>query len=302
MQTREKKSVTAWLLFAVLCLIWGSSFVLMKLGMYNKEGEQILTAFQVAALRILTAGLVLVPFAVAALRRLPNYATGFYIFLSGLLGSFFPAFLFCIAETKIDSSLAGTANAMTPLFVLLVATLVYKTPIEAYKWLGIVVGFLGCLLLFAINATEGKSINWYVLLAVVATIFYGLNVNMVRHRLASVPSLDIAAIAFVALIPPALLVLIGSGYFTLPITSKPIVIATASATVLGVVGTALASILFYVLVKRAGVVFSSLVTYGIPFVALGWGLVYGESISGLQLGALGVILGGVYLANQRKQA
>jgi drug/metabolite transporter (DMT)-like permease len=301
MQTPEKKSATAWLLFVVLCLIWGSSFVLMKMGMYNHAGEQVLSAYQVAALRMVSAGILLVPFAAGALRRLPNFKTGQYIFLSGLLGSFFPAFLFCMAETKIDSTLAGTANAMTPLFVLLVSTIVYKTKIPGGKWVGILLGFAGCLLLFAVNSAGSIGANWYVLLAVAATILYGINVNMVRHRLQGVGSLDIAAIAFAFLIPPALGVLVATGYFDMPLATKPLLIATGSAIVLGMVGTAIASVLFYVLVKRAGIVFSSLVTYGIPFVALGWGMVYGEKISALQMAALGIILAGVYWANRTEK-
>jgi drug/metabolite transporter (DMT)-like permease len=69
------------------------------------------------------------------------------------------------------------------------------------------------------------------------------------------------------------------------------------SVILGVVGTALASILFYQLIKTAGSVFASMVTYGIPFVALGWGLLDGEIVGWLQILGLAVILGGVYLAN-----
>ena len=62
-------------------------------------------------------------------------------------------------------------------------------------------------------------------------------------------------------------------------------------------GTVIATALFYMLVKKAGGLFASLVTYGIPFVAIGWGFVFGEDISLLQIACLGVILIGVYLAN-----
>jgi drug/metabolite transporter (DMT)-like permease len=65
-------------------------------------------------------------------------------------------------------------------------------------------------------------------------------------------------------------------------------------------GTALASIIFYMLVKRAGTLFASLVTYGIPFVAIGWGLLFGESITLAQVGCLLIILAGVYLVNRNK--
>ena len=63
-------------------------------------------------------------------------------------------------------------------------------------------------------------------------------------------------------------------------------------------GTAIATILFYMLVKRAGVLFTSMVTYGIPFVAIFWGLLYGEHITVLQGACMGIILAGVFLTNK----
>ena len=71
---------------------------------------------------------------------------------------------------------------------------------------------------------------------------------------------------------------------------------------LGIAGSAIATALFYVLVKKAGGLFASLVTYGIPFIALTWGFIFGEQITLLQVSCLGIILIGVYLANMpRKQ-
>jgi len=70
---------------------------------------------------------------------------------------------------------------------------------------------------------------------------------------------------------------------------------------LGVAGTAIATALFYVLVKKAGGLFASLVTYGVPFIALAWGSIFGENITLLQIACLGIILCGVYLANMPKK-
>jgi len=67
---------------------------------------------------------------------------------------------------------------------------------------------------------------------------------------------------------------------------------------LGIVSTCLASVIFYTLMKKAGPVFASMVTYGIPLVALGWGFVAGETITGLQVAGMAVILAGVRLANK----
>ena len=71
-----------------------------------------------------------------------------------------------------------------------------------------------------------------------------------------------------------------------------------SSAVLGMVGTSMSSILFYYLVKKAGILFGSMVTYGIPIVAVVWGLIYGESLEPMQVVCLGVILLGVYFVNR----
>jgi drug/metabolite transporter (DMT)-like permease len=67
-------------------------------------------------------------------------------------------------------------------------------------------------------------------------------------------------------------------------------------------GTAVASVIFYILVKRAGAVFSSMVTYGIPVVANFWGLIYGEEVGWKQVACLALILSGVYVANRKRVA
>ena len=67
---------------------------------------------------------------------------------------------------------------------------------------------------------------------------------------------------------------------------------------LGIAGTAIATALFYMLIQRSGSLFASLVTYAIPIVAIFWGFLYGEDITVIQVGCLGLILGGVYLANR----
>ena len=121
---------------------------------------------------------------------------------------------------------------------------------------------------------------------------------MVHSKLKGVSSVQIAAIAFTGLIPPSLLVLLFTGYFKLPLGESAYTLSTIASSLLGVLGTALASIIFYIMVKRAGGLFASLVTYGIPFVAIGWGIYYGEKIMPMQVLALLIILLGVYLANR----
>ena len=280
-----------WVIFCLLALIWGSSFVLMK------EGLTQLSPYQLAALRMLFAGLILLPFAFKAFKKIPREKMGL-VLLSGIIGNFIPAFLFCIAETKIDSALAGILNSLTPLFTILVGLFFFKIATNTQKMVGILVGFIGLCLLFA----AGKNISFenlaYASLVLLATFFYGLNVNMVGKFLQNIRALDIASVAFVFLIIPSALILYATGYFNLNFNNAAIVHATWSGIFLGVVGTSISSILFYILIKRAGIIFASMVTYGIPIVAVAWGVYYGETISILQVGSLLIILVGVYIVNK----
>ncbi len=287
-----RNTVINWTLFIVLSLIWGSSFILMKLGIEK------LNAYEVASLRILSAGAVLLPFAVKAIRAIPKDKI-WYAILSGLLGSFFPAYLFCIAETRIDSSLAGILNALTPLFTVVIGASFFHLKPSRNKWVGIIVGFIGLMLLpFASSKGIVLKDFSYSLFCLLATILYGINVNMVGTHLKTVNSINIAALAFVFLMIPSSITLFFAGYFDRDLGATETVRATIASAVLGVLGTAVASIMFYMLLKRAGALFASTVTYGIPFVAIIWGVFYGETITIMQIGCLGIILLGVYLANR----
>jgi drug/metabolite transporter (DMT)-like permease len=290
MNLRDK--LINWGLFILLSLIWGSSFILMKAGMHQ------LTPYQVASIRILSAGLVLLPFARKALQQVPKNKLGLVI-LSGLLGSFFPAYLFCVAETKIDSSLAGILNALTPLFTILLGISFFQLKAGWVKITGVLIGFLGLCLLIAPGSKVTVDQFEYSLLVLLATLLYGINVNMVGRYMQGVGSLNIAALAFGFLVIPTLIILYFTGYFQLAITTQPVILSTLASALLGIMGTAVASVFFYMLVKRAGTLFASMVTYGIPFVAVLWGVWGGEQVTAMQIGCLAIILGGVYLVNKK---
>lgn len=299
----NKDKLLNWGLFALICFIWGSSFELMKLGMFENHEvtKPLLTPYQFAALRLFAAGVFMIPFAIKAIKQLQKDLL-VYIVLSGILGSFIPAFLFCLAETKIGGGVAGSLNSLTPLFVIIVGVAFFKLVTTTQKIIGVLVGLTGSAILIYANA-KGKPIEnmSYTLLVVLATFFYGLNVNMVIKKLTGVPSTQIAAIAFSCLIIPSLLILMYTGYFSLPLAEGKYIGATIAGSTLGILGTAIASILFYTLMKRAGGIFASTVTYGIPFVAIFWGIINGEKEIGIYhfLG-LFVILCGVYLANNKQ--
>jgi drug/metabolite transporter (DMT)-like permease len=213
-----------------------------------------------------------------------------------------PAYLFCIAESNngIDSALAGTLNSLTPIFVIITGALFFKSQTSANKIFGIMISFTGSILLLLSKGHMQESQNLlYISYVVLATAMYGFNVNMVHRHLAHIGSLQIAAVALVLNAIPALLVLICTGYFSLDFTNTHVLWSTGAAAVLGIFGTAVATIIFYVLVKRAGAVFASMVTYGIPVIAIAWGVIYHEEVGWKQVACLAVILFGVYFANRK---
>lgn len=281
-------------LFVLLSLIWGSSFILMKLGLYDHNNQVVLTAWQVAALRVFTAGITLIPFFISKFQRY-NVITWVYIMASGLLGIFIPAFLFCIAETRLDSGIAGILNALTPFFSILFGYILFRNSIPKVQILGIIIGFSGIVLLVLSGNHVSFSSLSYSGFIILATISYGFNNNIIKYKLADIPALTIATLSFVILVIPAGLILWFTGFFSLPLVESVYLKSTIAVSTLGVIGSALAWILLYTLIKRSSVVFASAVTFVIPIVALFWGWIYGEGITMNQVFSLIVILSGVYL-------
>ncbi len=285
----------SWAIFVILCIIWGSSFKLMK-------DSTALPASQIAALRIFSAGLVFVPFAFFHTRKIPRHKLGIVI-LSAVFGNLLPAFLFAAAITRLDASLAGILNSLTPICVAVVGIFFFNQKISSPKITGVLTGFFGLVLLTVYPALTGeRNISFdnfgYTLLILLATFLYGINVNIVGQYLKGVNPVHAATVSLAFMTVPTAAVLWQQGFLQLDHGSEPIRQAIVSSVVLGVAGSAIATALFYILVKRAGGLFASLVTYGIPFIALFWGFLDGEQITWIEIICLGIILLGVYLANR----
>jgi drug/metabolite transporter (DMT)-like permease len=286
----QKDKIFNWLLFVVLSIIWGSSFILMKLS------REYLNGYQIGAVRIFSAGAVFFPFAIFHLRKIPKNKIPIVI-LSGLIGNFFPAFLFAIAIEKIDSSLEGILNSLTPLFVIIIGALFFKARVANKKIAGVLVGFIGLLLL---SFSTGFSSNnfGYALLVLFATVLYGLNVNVVSHYLKGIDPFKMATVSLASISIPAFIVLWKTDVFSIAQYDNEARWSLIAAIVLGIGGSAIATALFYQLIRRAGGLFASLVTYAIPIVAIFWGLLANEPVGILQVACLLIILTGVYLGNR----
>jgi drug/metabolite transporter (DMT)-like permease len=280
-----------WSIFVLLCFIWGSSFILMKVS------SQGLTASQIAALRIFSAAIVFIPFAFFHMASIPRKKAGLLVF-TGFFGNLLPAFCFAIALLKIDSSLAGILNSLTPICVVLVGTLVFRDKIKTQRIVGVMVGFAGLCLLTMTQKNISLENAGYSSLVILGTISYGINVNLVSHYLKEMKPMHIATVSLAFMSIPSGWLLWQQGFFQVDFTDTKVQWAVFNCVLLGIVGSAFATILFYILVQKASGLFASLVTYGIPFVALFWGFMDGEAISTSAIICLSVILLGVYLANR----
>ncbi len=162
----------SWLIFVILCIIWGSSFILMQ---YSKED---LSSAQIASVRIFSAGLVFLPFAFKHIYKIPRNKLGLVI-MTGVFGNLLPAFLFAEAIARnIDSSIAGILNSLTPVCVVLIATLIFRDKIKKQKILGVFLGFAGLVLLTLTRGEISLENIGYSLLIVIGTISYGVNVKL----------------------------------------------------------------------------------------------------------------------------
>ncbi len=291
----NSRSLFSWGLLILLALIWGSSFILIKKGLIH------LTAFEVGAIRIIAAALFLSPIAIRKMRKMPKSKITL-LFIIGLVGSFVPAFLFAVAQTHLESAITGVINALTPLFVILMGFLFFSQRFTVRILVGLLLGFVGTaiLIMSGQNLSFG-SFNGYALYVVLATMMYGVNLNVIKYYLKEIDSMAITSISLLMVAPMAIIILFGFTDFTIKISSTETWGAVGYIVVLGVVGTALALILFNHLVKITDPVFTSSVTYIIPIVAVVWGLIDGEQLYLLHYLGIVTILVGVWYTNRKEK-
>lgn len=286
-----------WLYLIVLAVIWGSSFILIKKSLLG------LTPYQIGSLRNVFSGIILLSFGFKGLKNIKRKQWK-WIGISGFLGSFFPAFLFAIAETEIDSAITSVLNSLVPLNAVIIGAAVFKITSTKRQVIGVVIGFIGTALLILRGAEINPNQNYlFAGFIIIATLMYATNVNIIKRHLQDVKPLTIAAGNYVFIIVPAFIILVFTDFFTQDtFENEKFNDAILYILVLSVFGTALAKIVFNKLIQISTPVFATSVTYLMPVVALVWGLLDGETFTPLQGIATGIILAGVYIANRKKKA
>lgn len=290
---RESKFINLFILIA-LALTWGSSFILMKRGLVAFSSEQV------AALRIFIAFLFVSPLLFIHFKKeLLKYWKAFLGM--GMFGNFIPAFLFTKAETGISSALTGMLNSLTPLFTVIVGILFYQLKTSWLSIWGVVIGFIGAIILLynGDGAAEGNNIL-FSLYVVLATVFYAISVNIIKKHLGGINSITATVLAMTFIGPLAGIYLFSTDFVTRLQTNPEALGSLGYVSILGIVGTALSVMIFNVLIRNTNAVFASSVTYLIPIVAIMWGVIDGEPIQWFHFLGVGVILVGVYILNREK--
>jgi drug/metabolite transporter (DMT)-like permease len=281
----------------VLALLWGSGFFWIKLSL---DG---FTPVQLTFARLALGALVLVPIVpIVLIRRLPrprSWTMWGHLAVSALVANAIPYTLFAVAEQTVPSSLAGVINATTPLWTVLIAVAARAdTRLTPRRGLGVLVGFLGVLVLFEPwKATTGSAVGG-VLACLGAAMSYGFayvyQARFLTNR--GISPLTLTAAQLVVASAILALALPASG----GIGAQPSALALIAVIVLGAIGTGVALVINFTLIGTEGPTTASVVTYLVPAVALALGiLILGEPARlTLPLGAL-IILIGVALVRRR---
>ena len=284
-----------WLLLFVLTIIWGSSFILIKKSLEHY------TPYQVGSLRVLIAGIVLFPLAVRGLRHFPKNRIK-WLLVTAICGNFIPMFLFPIAETEVSSSIAGIVNAMMPIFVIIVGSILWKFPTSKTQIIGVLVSFIGACIIAVGGDGSGELKVFPIFLLLLATVLYAISSTTVKAKLLDVPAKALSGFVFsYVLFIPSLIALAFTGFFQDFKGTNDEWIGLGFVSLLSIFGTGLAMMLNYRLLNISTPLFASTVTLLMPIVAIIWGVLDGEVLSISQMiGGVIIIAGLIFLRKQSK--
>jgi drug/metabolite transporter (DMT)-like permease len=275
--------------FLLLASAWGSSFLFMRMGALE------FGAWATAGLRVAFAALALLPLLLwrCDLQLVRRKAGP--LLAVGLLNTALPFTFYCYALQHISTGLTSILNASSPLFGALVAWAWLREAPGRWRTLGLLLGFLGIVLLSWNKASLGGEQTALAVLACLgSTLCYGIAASCTRVYLAEVPPLTITAASLVG----AALALVPTTIWFWP-AQTPSLKAWGSVLLLGLLCTAWAYVLFYRLIAEAGASKALTVTFLVPLFALLYGaLLLGETVTLAMAGYGLVILLGVALSTE----
>lgn len=285
-----------WFYLAILSLIWGSSFILIKKGLVG------MSSFQVASLRIIFAAIVIFIYSYNSLLKIPKKSWK-WILITAYTGTFFPVYLISYGQTEIQSGLASIITTITPINTLIVGIIFFGLVYTKKQLLGLLIGLIGAILLIYEASEADINVNiYYSFFIYMTTIGYAASVNLIKNYLTEISPEAVTAGIFISISPPALLVLFLSDFFSLNFDNTEVLNSIIFVFILGVFSSAIAQTLFNKFVKIASPLFAAAVTYTMPIIAIFWAILDGETLTTMQFFATAVILTGVYMVNKKKQS
>jgi drug/metabolite transporter (DMT)-like permease len=287
-------AVSSWLTpveLIALGAIWGASFLFMRVS------AQDFGPFALVEIRLALGALVLLPF---LWRVRSQFSGALWLRLAGIaaINSAIPFTLFAWGAERAPAGIGAITNAMAVPFTALVAFLFFHEQIGPRRAWGLVLGFVGVIVL-ASGRTGGGMTVWPAALAgATAALCYGIGGNLLKRYLVGIPASAVASATSIcasALVAPL-------AVMTWPHHPIP-AISWVSAILLGVVCTGLAYVLYYRLIHRIGAPRAVTVTYIIPLFGVVWAwLLLGEALTPSMAVAGGLILSGVALSQARRRA
>lgn len=270
----------------LLGAIWGGSFLFMRVAAAD------FGPCALVEMRLALGSLILMPFLWEA-RRAFDFRLTLRLAAIGMINSAIPFLLFAWGAERAPAGIGAITNAMTVMFAALVAFLMYGEQIGARRMAGLLIGFVGVVVL-ASGKTAGGSVWPAALAGTLASLFYGFGVNLIRRHLTGVPASAVAAATLLS----ASVLLAPFAIWTWPRHAIPLT-SWLSAASLGLLCTGLAFVLYYRLIKRIGALRAATVTYLIPLFAVLWAwLLLSEPPTPSMTIAAALILGGIALSQQ----
>lgn len=283
---RAAFGLTDWGLLTGIALIWGSSFLLIAIGL------EAFPPTLVALLRLTVGAATLALF--PASRRPVDRMDLPRIVLLGVLWMGLPMLLFPIAQQWIASSLAGMLNGSMPIFSAIIAALLLRKAPGRYQIVGVSLGLVGIVAISLPGIEGGSSVLRGTLLVLAATISYAISVNIavpLQQRYGAFPVILRAQLVAVILVTPFGLAHVGQVRFAW----GPL----AAVATLGVFGTGLAFLAMTALAGRVGAARASIAIYFLPVVAILLGVfLHGEHAAFLSIAGTAVVLIGAFLASR----
>ncbi len=287
-------------LFIMICLIWGSNFILMKWA------GAAFGPIGIAAGRVLGGAVVLWFFwffTNPKTRGAPSTTTRAQwvaLLIPVIIGSCYPYAMQPYLITKHqDSAFFGMMPALVPLLTAIVSIPMLRILPTWREAVGVLFGLVCMMLLMHDGGLRGVS-AWDLTLAVLVPTSYACSNTFIKRRLSDMPSLYMTAM--ILGLSSIVLTPIGVGTEGVkPVTTTQLLTATAILIWLGVVGTGVATVIFYNMVQTRGPLYAGMVTYVIPLGALAWGSVDNETITFRQVIALLGVLASVAMVQYKNK-